>query len=245
MNLKEIAVAQYGNKIKEDTMKKYHKIQTLFERDPETKYKTLLEGHYSKPEFKMLKDITWTATEKIDGANIRVGWDGKSVTFGGRTDNAQVPTFLFKRLQEIFIPGLMTDVFGEYQVTLYGEGFGAKIQSGGKYIPDGCDFILFDILSHYRGENHDQDLWMCRRDVNENADQLGIQKVPILGMMPLDTWVDMVKQGFDSTIAKERRPAEGMVLRPKLELVDREGDRIITKLKCKDFFTPAPDDKEV
>lgn len=40
-------------------MNEYHKIQTVFLRDPETKYKTLLEGQYAKPEFEYLKDCEW------------------------------------------------------------------------------------------------------------------------------------------------------------------------------------------
>ena len=55
-------------------MKEYHKIYTIFKRNPKTKYKTLLEGKYSLPEFEYLKDCIWVFTEKIDGTNIRVIW---------------------------------------------------------------------------------------------------------------------------------------------------------------------------
>ena len=36
-------------------MNEYHKIQTVFKRDPETKYKTLLIGEYSVPKKTVLK----------------------------------------------------------------------------------------------------------------------------------------------------------------------------------------------
>ncbi len=45
-------------------MKKYHKIQTVYFRDPDTKFKTLLEGIWAKSEFELLKDIDWICTEK-------------------------------------------------------------------------------------------------------------------------------------------------------------------------------------
>ena len=63
-------------------MKEYHKIQTVFHRSPESNYKQLMEGVFALPEFELLKDIEWTWTEKIDGTNIRILWDGQTVRFG-------------------------------------------------------------------------------------------------------------------------------------------------------------------
>ena len=70
-------------------MKEYHKIQTVFKRDPDNNFKTLLMGEYSLPEFEYLKDNKWVFTEKVDGTNIRVIWDGKDIFFKGKTDKAQ------------------------------------------------------------------------------------------------------------------------------------------------------------
>ncbi len=83
-------------------MTEYHKIQTVFLRSPESNFKTLMEGQWAPPEFDMLKDIPWVWTEKIDGTNIRILWNGTSVTFGGKTDAAMMPTFLLKVLQGYF-----------------------------------------------------------------------------------------------------------------------------------------------
>ncbi len=85
-------------------MREYHKIQTVFKRNPETKFKTLLEGEYSLPELEYLKDNIWVFTEKVDGTNIRIMYDGKTIVFGGKTDNAQIPSFLITALQEMFLP---------------------------------------------------------------------------------------------------------------------------------------------
>lgn len=56
-------------------MKEYHKIQTCFKRDEKTK--RIIEGDWTLPEFEYLKDCQWVFTEKVDGTNIRVMWNGQ------------------------------------------------------------------------------------------------------------------------------------------------------------------------
>lgn len=210
-------------------MKQYHKIQTAYLRDPENNHKTLLQGKWAKPEFGILKDIEWTWTEKIDGTNIRVMWDGEKVRFGGKTDNAQIPTILIDVLQDTFTPELMNDCFPDAnEVCLYGEGYGKKIQKGGNYIPDRADFILFDCkISEW---------WMMRESLEDIKDKLGIGIVPVLGKGPLVEAIEMVRNGFKSTIAHNvDYVAEGLIMKPSIELFNRKGERIISKIKHKDF----------
>lgn len=210
-------------------MNEYHKINTIYKRDM-TKNGKIIEGEYSCPEFEYLKDNKWTATEKVDGTNIRVMWNGKSVVFGGKTDSASIPVFLLYKLQELFEGNkkeLFKEKFGEEgNVCLYGEGYGNKIQKAGKdYISDGTDFVLFDVKI---GE-----LWLQREDVEDIADFFGIKVVPIIGEFTLDEAVEKVKQGFNSQWGDFT--AEGLVLKPKTELLDRRAYRIITKIKYRDF----------
>lgn len=82
-------------------MIKYHKIETVFERDMEGT-KKLIEGAYRDPLVEFLKDVTWRFTEKIDGTNIGIYWDGHKVHFQGRTEKANIPAFLLDRLIELF-----------------------------------------------------------------------------------------------------------------------------------------------
>ena len=82
-------------------MREYHKINTVFKRDPEKK-NTIITA-WAHPALDILAENEhWTWTEKVDGTNIRVHWDGENVTFGGRTDRAQIPAVLVARLQNIF-----------------------------------------------------------------------------------------------------------------------------------------------
>ena len=211
-------------------MIEYHKIQSVYLRDPANKFRTFLEGQWACPEFGYLADCEWTFTEKIDGTNVRVYWDGANVKFGGRTDDAQMPMFLLERLSEVFTADKLASVLGpQGDVTLFGEGYGAKIQKGGgNYIPNGCSFILFDIAG---GET-----WFERSKVEETGDALDIPIVPVVGRGCLRLAIDMVRSGFNSwRAATPETQAEGLVMRPSTELRTRMGHRIITKVKAKDF----------
>lgn len=213
---------------------RYPKIVTVYKRDPETKYKTLLEGEFARPEFEYLKDLTWVWTEKIDGTNIRLSWDDQ-LRVEGRTDRAQIPAFLLKRLQDMVDFGRWQDAFTDDKgyfgdnVTLYGEGFGARIQKGGgNYIPDGVSFILFDVRVG--------DIWLKFEDVRDIGEKLDIRVVPLVDYGTLYEAVEYVKQGFCSLIAEDGEfMAEGLVMKPTIDLFDRMGRRIITKIKYKDF----------
>lgn len=78
-------------------MTEYHKIQSIYKRDITSKHKTLLEGQWTLPEFEYLAGNVWTFTEKVDGTNIRVIFKDGGITFGGRTEDAQIPAQLVGR----------------------------------------------------------------------------------------------------------------------------------------------------
>jgi len=126
-------------------MREYHKIETIFKRNEKTKE---LTDEYRNETIKYLKDNEWKFTEKVDGTNIRVVWDGHKISFFGRTDKAEIPSNLPDKLNELFGGSVNEEIFkekcGEKEV-LFGEGYNAKIQNGGLYSKT-AEFILFDIL---------------------------------------------------------------------------------------------------
>ena len=210
-------------------MKEYHKIETVYERDT-TGSKKLIEGQYRNPTVQYLRNLSWEWTEKIDGTNIRIHWDGHRVSFGGRTERAQIPVDLVNRLNDLFggetNAQLFEQKFGETEVTLYGEGYGAKIQKcGGLYKGDGVDFILFDACVG--------DTWLHRYSVEDIAEAFGIDVVPIVLRGNIDDAVKFVKSKPMSTIGTALM--EGLVGRPMEELRDRRGNRLVVKLKVRDF----------
>jgi hypothetical protein len=209
-------------------MREYHKIETLFERDEKTK--KLIEGKFRNPTVEYLKDNVWTFTEKVDGTNIRVYWDGHDVQYGGRTDKAQIPDHLLKRLNELFggetNAQMFEQKFGDKEVMLFGEGYGVKIQNGNLYRDD-VDFILFDVMI---GENYQP-----RETVEEIAQCFGIDVVPIVLEGTLAEGVDYVKSNRKSLVARNGAEIEGLVGRTKIETLDRTGHRNIVKIKYRDF----------
>lgn len=211
-------------------MKQYHKIQTVFKRDEKTK--RIIENDYSLPEFKYLKDSKWIFTEKVDGTNTRVMWNGSQVVFGGKSDDAQMPMHLLYVLQNLFEgtekKQLFIEKFGKepIEVCLYGEGYGFKIQSAGKfYNPIGHDFVLFDVKIG--------DWYLQREDVEDIAKHFNIKTVPIIGEGTLLEAIELTKKGQKSQWGDFL--SEGIVARPKTELKTRQGERIITKIKHRDF----------
>lgn len=207
-------------------MREYHKIQTVFKRDPATNMKTLLEGEFSEPEFAYLAENEWVFTEKVDGTNIRIMVEGGRLNFGGKTDNAQIPAQLVSRLEVRFFPrhDQLSEMFPD-GACLYGEGYGARIQKGGGNYRSDADFVLFDVKI---GE-----WWLQRSAIEDVAGKLGLDVVPVLGAGTLEAMVDMARTGFNSRWGDF--PAEGIVARPMIELKTRSGHRIITKIKTKDF----------
>lgn len=203
----------------------YPKILSIYKRAEKKPYK-FIDGEWRKPWIEYLKDNEWRWTEKVDGTNIRIHWDGDLVRFGGKTDKAQIPVFLYDRLVEMFPNDLVASV-AEGPMTLYGEGYGARIQSGGNYIPDGVSFILFDVRCG--------GWWLRHVTVRELAERLNIRVVPVLGAGTIKAAVEAVKRGIPSSLGKGAFEAEGLVLRPMVGLKLRSGQRVIVKLKGKDF----------
>ena len=209
-------------------MIEYNKIETVYERDTSGS-KKLIEGQFRNETVKYLADNCWEFTEKIDGTNIRVYWDGHKITFGGRTERAQIPTHLFTKLQEIFLTNeveeLFEQKFGENEVILFGEGYGTKIQKvGSLYRPD-VGFILFDVMI---GGNYQP-----RSTVEDVAACFSLEVVPIVLRGTIASGIRYVKGKPTSTIGNA--PMEGIVGRPKVEMRDRCGKRVIVKIKVCDF----------
>jgi hypothetical protein len=227
-------------------MIKYPKIETLFERDKETFKVT---DKIRLPEFEMINN--WLITEKIDGTNVRVvyspsDYDKKlemykeeRVIFKGRTDNAQMPTFLLEKLQDIFTVGKFKKVIGEGQepeqgICLYGEGYGAKIQKGGGDYNPGNSFRLFDVWI---------DGWWLEWDkVCEIAEMMGIKTVPsYISNARIEDAVSFLKETkVSSKVAfqdnnKQDKQIEGIVARAYPTVLFRKGIPIKWKLKYSDY----------
>lgn len=230
------------------------KKRSMCDLQKKSRHSPIIMGKYACEEFSAINK--WSVTEKVDGTNIRICIASTStpvsdtrpvVRFGGRTDNAQIPTHLLLYLQDTFTREKMGDIFqGSNPVMLFGEGYGAKIQSGGYYRKDSA-FILFDVYC--------DGWWLNRENVADVAEKLGIDHCQNLKCGSNDFWttqeiVDYVKSKPKSTIAKvEDRVMEGIVARSEPQMLFRKPPLIcddpltyanyhvpvMFKLKCKDF----------
>lgn len=207
-------------------MIEYQKIYVPFTRavDGPNRNKLIMDD-WLLPEFAYLHGTPWEFTEKIDGTNIRVGWDGHTVEFGGRTDNAQISAKLVAYLRETFTEELFEQCFQDTPTVLFGEGFGAGIQKGHVYLPH-QSFILFDVKVG--------DWWLLPDAVDDVAIKLGIAMVPTLLTGTLYDGITAVREGTLRSHFGDFQP-EGVVGRPTTQLFNRKGERIMVKIKKNDF----------
>ncbi len=169
----------------------------------------------------------------------------------GKTDNAQIPKNLLKHMQEKYPNEKVLAALGlkefipveEWEnehnwltyeqipniYTIYGEGYGEGIQSGGWYIKGGNEFIVFDVKVN--------DIYLKTDARDEIATKLGAPIVPFIGYFTLDEAIAFVRKGFRSRVAQnpDAKMAEGLVLRTDLGLRNRMGNRLIVKIKYEDF----------
>ena len=181
-----------------------------------------------------------------------------NMTIKGKTDNAQIPPHLYKYMKETFTEDKVFAALGikkfipikewvehnwviskedptpdeskiPEKYTLYGEGYGMKIQKGGgRYLSNSVSFRGFDVKVN--------DWYLLRDNAMEIFNKLGCDTVPYFGQITIDDAIEMVRKGFVSTISEDRTLiAEGLVLSSPLGLKNRRGERLIVKIKYMDF----------
>jgi hypothetical protein len=209
----------------------YHKIPGPFKRATDGPNKNkVIAWKWTSKELEVLKDVPWIFTEKIDGTNIRVVWDGHKPEFRGRTDNAQLHPQLITALQEMFPEELLEQTFGANPAILFGEGYGAGIQKGGGNYRKDKSFILFDVFIG--------GWWLERHSVEDIAGALGIDVVPIYFEDSLTNVINVMSKTDMLSITAEAEDfsIEGLVGTPATPLFNRKGERVIVKLKGCDLY---------
>lgn len=212
-------------------MDKYHKIHAPFKRNDAGKRQ---KGTWARPEFSTLYNIPWHAWEKLDGMNIRIIHEGGDIRYAGRTDNAQLQPGLIQHLDDVWrdAASFLAGAMGTDHFTLFGEGIGPKIQSGGLY-GKAPQFIPFDLQFHDGG-------WCDRFELNRLIDEVcNLPFAAYLGCQTLQVWEEFCeeKRYLRSMVpgANLGCPSEGYIAIPESNLLDSRGNRIITKIKFKDY----------
>ena len=230
----------------------YHKIQGVYKRDGKGNF---IIGNYSLDVFRYLEHMPWHWTEKVDGTNIRIGIDPKveehcfnghdiewlptdkapEIRIGGHHDNSQLPTLLTDSINSVLDLDRIQSTF-QCPVVLYGEGYGGSIQKGHSHYgyPEAPGFILYDVWVE---EPHNvlRGYWLSFDKVQGIAESLNIRSVPELQPYTLVQAVNEAR--YHPPLSKVGvNLAEGIVGTPAVPLFDRQGHRIITKIKYRDFL---------
>ena len=225
---------------------KFPKINTLWKRDPELTVKkkgVIMPGYFSEEVFKSVK--YWTATEKIDGENIRIFIDfipgnlnHPTIWIGSRndTDTPNINKDLIRHINTRLTEDALLRAFtkGSFSIgncprhaMIFGEGFGGDIKHGHNY-RDSPEFIIFNVVI---------DGWFLEyNNVADISRKLNLQSVPIIGKnMSTEDIVDYVKGQPKSIVANKPYIMEGVVATSSPLLLTRKGYPLRFKLKTKDF----------
>jgi len=178
-------------------MSEYHKIETLYERDEHFKIGPDLV--LRNRVYDTLK--TWRWTEKVDGTNIRVIWQGGKLSFGGKTDNASIPAELVKWLYENINPEKLAACFPTAATSSSTAKGTAPASSVAASTADQeahrLRRVVIDTdIEHTRMGGW----WLSDENMRDVASKLGLDAVPYLGEMTLEDATDKVRAGFRSSL---------------------------------------------
>lgn len=181
-----------------------------------------------------VNNIPMLASEKIDGTSVGLKWDGERISFVGHTEKSQFAPHYLEYLNNRFgtkeFESCIEEIFEDKPVTLYGEGISKDYNVHYGY-PDG-EFIFYDVqLANGK--------FMNRKALGDIAEKLGL-KMPYTECFTIQQAIDFVKQRPMSKLDPSVR-MEGLVLRPLIELYTNNDERIICKVKVKDFVDGIKD----
>ena len=181
---------------------------------------------YRSPLLAYLANSEWVYTRKIDGANLRVQWNGEQALWNGKSNKFQCSAELTDYMNNTFLEEIFEEKFGRDKVvTLFGEHMGPKVQ-GNELGLDKDEFILYDV--NVNG------VWLSSFDVIEVARYFGIRN--IYSLMPQGMLSDTLENLIKRVASGEFKDWEGIVARPAIELRAQNGVRVIVKIKNRDYL---------
>lgn len=166
--------------------------------------------------------------EKIHGSSAHLYWKDGSLSFcaGGCSHNRFVSLF-----QEEFLSGRLKEIFGDQKVCVYGEVYGAKLQGMSKSYGKELKFAAFDV----KVENS----WLSVPQADDVVKRLGLEFVHYV---KIATDIELLDRERDAPSVQAVRNGmgtevkrEGVVLRPLIEVVKNNGERVIAKHKNEAF----------
>ncbi len=212
-------------------MTEYQKIDTLYKFDNATK--TYTDEFYS-PYVEYLRNNKWLSSEKVDGTNVSVQFDGHRLEFHGRTERSDLPKEVLAVLTEKFADSEVEfeQLFCGKPAILFMECYGGKIQGG---VYGGKERLIgFDIMVDGQ--------YLDKRCIGEIFAKFGVDCVEFKEIENLDeainevkSWTENTQAGISKYCEKGTTVKEGLVCVPAVRIHDNQGKRIIVKIKVKDI----------
>mgnify|MGYP001620056683 FL=1 len=177
------------------------------------------------------------ALEKVHGTSAHISWhgdDARLLFFSGGEPHAR-----FVELFDQEELGARFRMLGLPNIVVYGEAYGGKQQGMRATYGDDLRFIVFDV----RVGNS----WLSVPDMEQVATGLTLEVVPFR-RLPTDITVLDAERDRSSEVAERRGlvgAREGIVLRPLIEVIKNNGERIIAKHKAEKFAERATPQKLV
>ncbi len=169
------------------------------------------------------------AMEKIHGTSANISWkDGKVGFFsGGEKHEKFLALFDQEKLAAIFLAHFGADI----KVRVHGEAYGGKQQGMGYTYGPNLKFIVFDVRV--------DDVWLAVPKAEKVASDLGLDFVHYKEI-PTDLVAIDAERDAESVQAilngmGPGKMREGVVLRPPIEVVMNNGERIMAKHKRDEF----------
>lgn len=178
---------------------------------------------------KMLAKNDWVARRKLDGENIRIRWDGEQALWNGKTNNFECVESFENYMNETFIEEDFEEKFGhDKEVIIFGEKMGPKTQKNELGLTKE-EVVIFDVKIN--------GFWLSAENVREVASYFGCRTcydfVPkememFMSSKSLLDYIRLVAEGVFSDW-------EGIVATPIVECQNQRGERVIVKIKNRDY----------
>lgn len=172
-----------------------------------------------------LKDNIWIGSRKCDGTNCRVLFDGNEVFYNGKTNKANFSNDQKEYIEETF----KEEIFEEYfrkegkspRVVIFGELVGPKIQNGDNHSFKELEFIVFDVLIN--------NVFLDVENIKQIAKYFNLRS-----SYDLLTIKGNLYQ-LQEIVKDKDFKYEGLVVKPLVELYTKNKNRLILKIKKRDY----------
>lgn len=182
---------------------------------------------FRDPLLFQLANTDWQYKRKLDGANLRVRWDGEQALWNGKSNAFTCGADLTDYMNATFIEEIFEEKFGrDKTVILFGEQMGKKVQTNELGL-NKVEFVLFDVnINGY---------WLSPENVREIATYFKVRTC--YDFMPdavafSDTLTSLIQRVARGDFSEW----EGVVATPVIECRNQRGDRTIVKIKNRDYL---------